>query len=107
MATVTFVAAAGTRTTVDVPLGVTVMEAAVENRIYGIVGECGGQMSCATCHVFVEAEPSDPLCEPGEIEDETLDITACERRENSRLGCQLVMTPELDGLVVHLPEHQL
>jgi 2Fe-2S ferredoxin len=91
---------------IDVPVGQSVMEGAVRNGIDGIVAECGGSCLCATCHVYVD-EKFLPLLPPvGEEQDAMLDSTACERLSNSRLSCQIPVTPELDGLIVRMPEYQ-
>jgi 2Fe-2S ferredoxin len=96
----------GNSTTLDVPLGTSVMQAAVLHGLDGIVAECGGSCMCATCHVFVR-EDQLKLTPPMELgEDAMLDGTASPRRPNSRLSCQLVMTPEMDGLIVDMPETQ-
>jgi 2Fe-2S ferredoxin len=107
MAKVTYVRAGGERRTLDVPAGTSLMNGAVSHRLDGIVGECGGQMMCATCHVYVEPEFLGRLAAPGDDEDAMLDTTACERRPNSRLSCQLVASDALDGIVVRTPETQL
>lgn len=96
----------GTCTPVDVPLNDSVMEGAVTNGVDGIVAECGGSAMCATCHVYVREDFLALLPPVGEIEDTMLDLTACERRDNSRLSCQIKMTAALDGLVVEMPESQ-
>ena len=80
--------------------GDSVMETAVRNGVPGIVGECGGCLSCATCHVFVDEADLRPRRRPGEIEDEMLDGTAVDREDNSRLSCQIKLQ---DGL--RLPRH--
>jgi ferredoxin, 2Fe-2S len=96
----------GAATEVDVPVGATVMQGAVKNRIDGIIAECGGNCMCATCHVYVDPKFL-PLLEPvGDTEDAMLESTASERLPNSRLSCQLKMTAALDGLLVVLPESQ-
>ncbi len=107
MPNITYVHADGARETIDVPVGTSVMRGAILNNVDGIVAECGGEMMCATCHVYVE-EPQLPLT-PVQSDDEKsmLEFTASERKPNSRLSCQLVVTPEMDGLVVHLPETQV
>ena len=104
MPKITYVHADNTREEIDVPVGTSVMRGAILNGIDGIVAECGGEMMCATCHVYVE-EAQLPLT-PAQSDDEKamLEFTASERKPNSRLSCQLVVTPEMDGLVVHLPE---
>lgn len=91
---------------VAVPLGHSLMEAAKANNISGIVGECGGSMMCATCHVYVDTTRQGDLPEMSETEDAMLDSTICERRANSRLSCQLIATSALDGLKVEMPETQ-
>jgi len=107
MPAVTYVAANGTKTVADVPLGENVMRGAVYNSVDGIAGECGGGLSCATCHVYVDdawtAKVGAPVLPQ---EKEMLESAYCEVRPTSRLSCQIVMTPELDGLVVHMPEKQ-
>ena len=82
------------------------MRAAVMNGLDGILAECGGSLACGTCHVYVEPSQLARLPPPSAVEDEMLDMTASERRPNSRLSCQIVMSDALDGLVLHLPERQ-
>lgn len=106
MPNVTYVHPDGSREVVDVPVGTSVMRAAVMNGIDGIVAECGGEMMCATCHVYVEEGQLDRTPKMAEEEGAMLEFTACERRANSRLSCQLVATPEFEGLTVYLPESQ-
>jgi 2Fe-2S ferredoxin len=107
MPKITYVHPDGAREVQDVAVGTSVMRGAILNGVDGIVAECGGEMMCATCHVYVE-EPQLPLT-PVQSDDEKamLEFTASERRPNSRLSCQLVVTPEMDGLVVYLPESQV
>jgi len=100
------VEADGTRRTVEGPLGQSLMRAAVSNGIEGIVADCGGCMTCATCHVFVDESWLERVGPPSAEEDSMLDFTAVPRRPNSRLSCQLVLEPRLDGLVAGLPETQ-
>lgn len=83
--------------------GESLMQAAVAASVPGIPGECGGTMSCATCHVVVAPEWRDATGGPGAHEDAMLDITEAPRRDGSRLSCQLLMSPALDGITVHLP----
>lgn len=106
MPKVTFIQQDGTRTEIAAVTGDSVMETAVDNDVPGIVAECGGACSCATCHVYVDPEWLEKLPPPDPQEDGMLDC-AFERRENSRLSCQLEVTEELDGLVVTVPEEQL
>ena len=92
---------------VEVPIGTSLMRAAASNGITGIVGDCGGGLTCATCHVVVEdgfLEKAPPV---SSNEDQMLDFTAMGRQPNSRLSCQLVMTEELDGIVVRVADPQL
>ena len=96
----------GREDTVDVPEGWSLMEAAIQNDIDGIVAECGGGCACATCHVYVDEAFNDKLPAIGDMEGDMLECTAADRTANSRLSCQIRMTPELDGLVVNIPERQ-
>lgn len=107
MPKVTYIAADDTEFVVDVPIGTSLMQAASLNCIEGIVGDCGGAMTCATCHVLVEPEFLPLLAAVSESEDQMLDYTAAGRQENSRLSCQIVMTEGLDGLVVRMADPQL
>jgi ferredoxin, 2Fe-2S len=106
MAKVTFTDATGETRIVDADPGDSVMRTAVRNGITGIVAECGGQMSCATCHVFVDPADVDALPPMADLEDEMLDGTAVERRETSRLSCQIRVTEGMD-LHVTTPETQV
>ena len=107
MPKVTYVSPRGASRTVDVPIGVSVMQAALNHRIDGILGECGGNCMCATCHVYVHAEFLAKLPPLTANEKSMLSIAAEGPEANSRLSCQLVATPEFDGLVVYLPETQV
>ena len=95
----------GTEHAVDVPEGVSVMEGALNNGIPGIDADCGGMCACATCHVFVDPSWLDLTGTPNEQENELLEL-APERSATSRLACQIVMSPALDGLIVAMPESQ-
>jgi len=99
MSTVTYTADDGTVTTIDGRAGDSIMETAVRNGVPGIVGECGGSLSCATCHVFVAEQTRELFGEPSELEDEMLDGTAVDRRDESRLSCQLTLQ---DGCEYHV-----
>jgi len=90
------------RTEAEVALGTSLMRGAGDNGVDGIVGDCGGVMSCATCHVFVEPEFSELLPAVSETEAQMLDFTAAPRTKNSRLSCQIVMTEQLDGITVRV-----
>ena len=90
---------------IDVQNGLTVMEGAIQNDIPGIDADCGGGMSCATCHVYVNEEWLDKLPKKEDGEEDMLDM-AFEPNKNSRLSCQLVVSDKLDGLVVNNPSKQ-
>ncbi len=107
MANLTFVRFDGSRQVVDARAGVSVMQAAINDGIDGIVAECGGNAMCATCHVYVDPAWEAKVPAIRQDEEDMLDSTASERKPNSRLSCQISMTPELDGLVVHLPKTQI
>lgn len=103
MPKVTWITADGTSFEADVPEGHNLMEAAVANDVPGIIGECGGCLSCATCHVYVDDQWLPHVGQPDEVENEMLSITEAERTEASRLSCQIVMCEQLDGLIVRVP----
>ncbi len=107
MPRITYVWPDGSSRSIAVAPGDTVMVTAVSNGVDGIVAECGGNMMCATCHVYVDAICVDALGPMSEAESEALTGTASERRENSRLSCQIAMPDGLDDLIVHLPSEQL
>jgi len=90
---------------VDVPVGWSVMEGAVKNLIPGIDADCGGACACATCHVFVDEAWLAQMPKKDDMEVTMLDF-APEVEANSRLSCQIKVTPELDGLVVRMPKSQ-
>lgn len=106
MAVVTYVERNGSRHTVEVPVGNSVMRGAVDNAIDGIVAECGGALACATCHCYVDDAWIQRVAPPSLSEMQMLDSTASERKTGSRLSCQVIVSDALDGLVVHLPESQ-
>ena len=90
---------------IDVQNGLTVMEGAIQNSIPGIDADCGGGMSCATCHVYVNEEWLDKLPAKEDGEEDMLDM-AFEPKKNSRLSCQIIVSDTLDGLVVNIPSKQ-
>lgn len=104
MPSITYLHPDGESQTVDVADGTSVMRAAISNGIDGIIGECGGQAMCATCHVYVEGEPDLPPV--GEDEDEMLDGTSAPRLPESRLGCQLKAGAHFTSITVRLPGRQ-
>jgi len=106
MAKITYIENNGKSHTVEVAEGLTVMEGAVQNNIPGIDADCGGGMACATCHVYVKDEWFDKITKKSEGEDDMID-QAYEPKKNSRLSCQILVSPEIDGLEIHLPEKQV
>ena len=95
----------GNSKTIEVENGLSVMEGAIQNDISGIDADCGGAMACATCHVYVEEKWLDKLPKVDDAEADMIDM-AHEPKKNSRLSCQLIISDELDGLVVTTPEKQ-
>jgi 2Fe-2S ferredoxin len=104
MPKVIYITPKGERHEVDVEIGYSVMEGAINNNIEGIVAECGGACACATCHSYIDEAWIDKMPPMDDMEDSMLDA-AYDRRENSRLTCQLEMTGEWDGLIVHVGEN--
>lgn len=96
----------GSLTVVDGQAGDSIMVTATRNGVSGIVGQCGGSLSCATCHVFVAEENSADFPPVSEMEDEMLDCAATDREDSSRLSCQLVLAEGRDVRVV-VPAEQL
>jgi 2Fe-2S ferredoxin len=94
----------GRETTLDVAAGISLMEAATARNVAGIIGECGGSLSCATCHVVVDPAWAARAGAVGKFEDQMLDVAEADRQPTSRLSCQIKMSAELDGIVVHVPE---
>jgi len=105
MAKITYIEQNGTEHVVDVADGLSVMEGAVNNMIPGIDADCGGACACATCHVYVDENWLGKLDAKDDMEQTMLDF-APDVQENSRLSCQIKVSPELDGLVVRMPESQ-
>lgn len=106
MPKVVFTGPDGSQRVVDGTAGESVMRAAVSNGVEGIVAECGGNASCATCHVWVADQFLPALDPPGELEEDLLEMAVTERRDGSRLSCQIPLTEELDGLTVEIPPEQ-
>lgn len=107
MPKVVYVDTAGEERVIEGAAGESVMSVAVRNGVPGIIGECGGNKSCATCHVWVREEFLDAVGEPDDMEDDLLDLAVGDRRAGSRLSCQIALTPELDGLTVDVPDEQV
>lgn len=106
MAKVTYVEFTGAEHAVDLEPGLSVMQGAVNNSVQGIIGDCGGACSCATCHVYVESAWLDKIGEKSAMEEALLE-EVCDAQPNSRLSCQIKITEALDGLVVRLPAKQV
>ena len=105
MPKITYIQADGTVNEVEVSTGQSVMQGAIDNMIDGIDAECGGACACATCHCFVDNDWLETVGAANDMEEELLDgVTTADNR--SRLSCQIEVSDELDGLVVHLPESQ-
>ena len=94
----------GSEISAQVSDGTNMMEAAVANNVPNVIGECGGSLACATCHVYVDAAWSSQTGAAGEFEDSMLDATEAERGPTSRLSCQILASQALDGLTLIVPE---
>ena len=106
MPKITYIEHGGKTHTIEVANGLSVMEGAVQNNIPGIDADCGGSMACATCHVYVKEEWFNKLPKAEDGEQDMIDM-AFEPKKNSRLSCQLIVSDQLDGLVINLPEKQV
>jgi 2Fe-2S ferredoxin len=106
MTRITFIEHDGKAHAIEAVNGRSVMQSAVDNRVPGIIGDCGGYCSCATCHGYIDAAWIDKLSPPAGDEAAMLEC-AIDRQDASRLTCQIDVTPELDGLVVRLPVSQI
>ena len=105
MPKITYLDNQGNSKTIDVENGLTVMEGAIQNDIPGIDADCGGGMSCATCHVYIKEDWLNKIPKKEDGEDDMLDM-AFEPNKLSRLSCQIIVSDELEGLVVNLPAKQ-
>ena len=105
MPKITYIEHNGKKHTIDVANGLSIMEGAVQNNIQGIDADCGGAMACATCHVYVKEEWFNNLPQKEQGEEDMLDM-AFEPKKNSRLSCQILVSQELDGIIVDLPKKQ-
>ena len=106
MIKVNFILTNGQTQSVEVPVGTTVKDAAEGNNVPGILGLCGGSCTCGTCHVYVGEAWRKGFPSPSEDEEILLEGSAAERRDGSRLGCQLRLSEEMDGIVLTMPECQ-
>ena len=105
MPKITYIDNLNSTKTIEVENGLSVMEGAIQNNIPGIDADCGGSMACATCHVYVEEKWLNKIPEAEEAEVDMIDM-AFEPKKNSRLSCQLIVSDELNGLIVTTPEKQ-
>ncbi len=106
MPLITYINAKDRQISINVPTGMTVMHGASINMIDGILAECGGALTCATCHCYVHPDWIDLTGTASDKENQTL-AKVRQRKANSRLSCQLIVEEKLDGLIVYLPESQL
>jgi len=105
MTKITFIQPSGVDIEVEATPGTSLMQAAMDNMVDGILADCGGSCSCATCHCYIQDTYYDKLPEPSATEESMLDFVV-EPQDNSRLSCQVIVTEELDGMVVTLPTSQ-
>jgi 2Fe-2S ferredoxin len=105
MPRITFIEPDGFRHQIDAPLGITLMQAAKQNGVKGILALCGGACACGTCHVYVDAAWLPKIAAREEMEEGMLE-SAWQPRYNSRLSCQIHISANLDGLVVSVPQRQ-
>ena len=105
MAKITYIEHTNKKHIVEVLNNMSVMEGAVQNNIPGIDADCGGSMACATCHVYVDEKWFDKLEKKNEGEEDMLDM-AFQPNKFSRLSCQLIVSDELDGLILRMPSKQ-
>jgi 2Fe-2S ferredoxin len=103
---VVYSSSSGERREVETEAGTSVMQTAIDNLVPGIIGECGGEMSCATCHVFVDEDWADHFPPMSSDETDMLEVAAAEPTKYSRLSCQLTVTAETSGVLVHIPDEQ-
>ena len=105
MAKITYIEHTNKEHVVEVPNNMSVMEGAIQNNISGIDADCGGSMACATCHVYVDEKWFNKLEKKDEGEEDMLDM-AYQPNKFSRLSCQLLVSNELDGLIIRMPSKQ-
>ena len=105
MTKITYIEHTNKKHIVEVPINMSVMEGAIQNNIPGIDADCGGSMACATCHVYVDEKWFDKLQKKDEGEEDMLDM-AYQPNKFSRLSCQLLVSDELDGLILRMPSKQ-
>lgn len=105
MVTVKFIQPDGAEKVVEVPEGTNLMTAALENGVDGILGDCGGACSCATCHCYIDEEFQGKIPPAEDIEQSMIEF-ASDPKENSRLGCQVQVSEDISGIVVRMPDSQ-
>ena len=105
MPKITYIEYSGKEHHVEMPLGYTIMEGAVKNSIPGIDADCGGSCACATCHVYVDENYLSKIPAAQEAEKDMLDFVN-DPNNNSRLSCQIIITNDLDGIIVRMPKKQ-
>jgi ferredoxin, 2Fe-2S len=106
MPRITFIEHNGTEHALEVTSGQSVMQVAMSHRVPGIIADCGGSCSCATCHVYVDGTWLERLPPPSSAEKDMIEC-ALHVQDNSRLSCQIEVGDHLDGLIVRLPESQI
>jgi 2Fe-2S ferredoxin len=105
MPKITYIEYSGKEHHVEMPLGYTIMEGAVKNSIPGIDADCGGSCACATCHVYVDENYLSKIPAAQEAEKDMLDFVN-DPNNTSRLSCQIIITNDLDGIIVRMPKKQ-
>ena len=105
MAKIKFIEFSGKEHDVEIGIGTSIMQAALDENVRGIIGDCGGSCSCATCHIYVDESWLDKLNSKSEMEEILLE-EVCDPQDNSRLSCQIIVSDELDGMVLRVPEKQ-
>jgi len=106
MARIKFIEYNGAEHDVEAGNGLSIMQAAVNNNVAGIVAECGGACSCATCHVYIDSAWYAKIEAPSEMENEMLEFAINYKANTSRLSCQIKISDKLDGIVIRTPESQ-
>ena len=106
MAKITYIEFDGTEHNLEIDNGTSIMQGAINNNVRGIMADCGGACSCATCHVYVDEAFAAKIQDKNEMEDILLE-EVCEPAETSRLSCQIIVSDELDGMVIRMPERQV
>jgi ferredoxin, 2Fe-2S len=106
MARITYIEFTGKKHELDITPGLSIMQGAIANNVRGVIAECGGACSCATCHVYIDESWVDRLEKKSEEEEAMLDAV-CDQQPNSRLSCQIKVTAEIEGLIVKLPAKQV